>query len=218
MWVHSEDLEKDDEDVDRILCSVQGIVVPGGFGDRGIEGMAKAARYAREHEVPYLGLCLGMQVLVVEYARYVFGSEKPNSTEFCPDTPYPVIDLLPEQHHVEGKGGTMRLGAYPCRLVPNTRAAGAYAKQDIYERHRHRFEFNNDFRGQFENAGMEFSGLSPDGKLVEIGEIKEHPFMLACQFHPEFLSRPNHPHPLFREFTAAAKEVLREGAQTSLPL
>jgi CTP synthase len=214
-WIHSEDLERDG---DSLLGTVQGIVVPGGFGVRGIEGMVVAARYAREHEVPYLGLCLGMHIMVIEYGRHIIGSSEPNSSEFDPDTRYPVIDLLPEQHQVEGKGGTMRLGAYPCHLVPNTKAAEAYAKQDVYERHRHRFEFNNDFREQFENAGMDFSGLSPDGRLVEIGELRDHPFMLACQFHPEFLSRPNRPHPLFREFTGVAKEVLREGAQTSLPL
>ncbi len=214
-WIQSEDLEHDG---DSLLGSVQGIVVPGGFGIRGIEGMVVAARYARENEIPYFGLCLGMHIMVIEYGRHIIGSSEPNSSEFDPDTRYPVIDLLPEQRQVDGMGGTMRLGAYPCHLVANTRAASAYGKQEIYERHRHRFEFNNDFRDQFNNAGMDFSGVSPDGRLVEISELRDHPFMIACQFHPEFLSRPNRPHPLFRDFTAAAKQVLREGAQTSLPM
>jgi CTP synthase len=193
-------------------------VIPGGFGVRGIEGMAVAARYAREHQIPYLGLCLGMQIMVIEFARHIFNSSEPNSTEFYPETPYPVIDLLPEQRKVKGKGGTMRLGTYPCHLVPGTKAAAAYGKDVIYERHRHRYEFNNDYREAFEKAGMVFSGLSPDGRLVEISELREHPFMIACQFHPEFLSRPNRPHPLFLDFIGVAKGVLREGAQTSLPL
>ena len=213
-WVHSEELEHDDE----LLRSVQGIVVPGGFGVRGIEGMVCAARYARENGVPYLGLCLGMQIMVVEFARHLFDSDEPSSTEFDPDTPYPVIDLLPEQRQVEGMGGTMRLGIYPCHLVNGTRAAAAYGQEVTQERHRHRFEFNNDFRQRFEEAGMVFSGLSPDGRLVEISELKGHPFMMACQFHPEFLSRPDRPHPLFRDFFGVAKGILREGAQTPLPL
>ena len=214
-WVQSEDLERDG---DSLLSSAQGIVIPGGFGVRGIEGMAVAARYAREHQIPYLGLCLGMQIMVIEFARHIFNSTEANSTEFNSKTPYPVIDLLPEQRKVKGKGGTMRLGTYPCHLVPGTKAASAYGKDVIYERHRHRFEFNNDYREAFEKAGMVFSGLSPDGRLVEISELREHPFMIACQFHPEFLSRPNRPHPLFLDFIGVAKGVLREGAQTSLPL
>lgn len=214
-WVQSEDLERDG---DSLLSSAQGIVIPGGFGVRGIEGMAVAARYAREHQIPYLGLCLGMQIMVIEFARHMFNSSEPNSTEFYPETPYPVIDLLPEQRKVKGKGGTMRLGTYPCHLFPGTKAAAAYGKDVIYERHRHRYEFNNDYREAFEKAGMVFSGLSPDGILVEISELREHPFMIACQFHPEFLSRPNRPHPLFLDFIGVAKGVLREGAQTSLPL
>jgi CTP synthase len=217
-WVHSEDLEKDEGNIDKLLQSAQGIVVPGGFGYRGIEGMVKAVRYAREHEVPYLGLCLGMQVMVVEYARYVFNSNEPNSTEFAPDTPYPVIDLLPEQRGVEKKGGTMRLGTYPCYLVEGTHAAAAYKQPVVYERHRHRFEFNNDFRYTLEEAGLIASGLSPDGRLVEIVELRDHPWMVATQFHPEFKSRPNRPHPLFCEFIRAAKQTLREGAQHPLPL
>ena len=214
-WIHSEDLERDG---DSLLRSVQGIVVPGGFGVRGIEGMVTAARYARENKIPYLGLCLGMHVMIIEYARYVLGSPEPNSTEFDLKTPYPVIDLLPEQRQASGKGGTMRLGGYPCHLVTGTRAASAYGEQVVYERHRHRFEFNNDFRETLEGAGLVFSGLSPEGNLVEIGELRDHPFMVGCQFHPEFRSRPNRAHPLFRDFVGVAKGVLREGAQTTLPL
>ncbi len=218
LWVHSEDLEKDEDNLDILLHSAQGIVVPGGFGYRGIEGMVKAARYAREHEVPYLGLCLGLHVMVVDYARYVFGTDEPNSTEFSPNTSYPVIDLLPEQREVKEKGGTMRLGTYPCSLVEGTRAAAAYKQSTVYERHRHRFEFNNDFRYTLEKAGLIASGLLANGDLVEIVELKDHPWMLATQFHPEFKSRPNCPHPLFSEFIRAAKETLREGAQHPLHL
>ncbi|MBA7609058.1 CTP synthase [subsurface metagenome] len=214
-WIHSEDLERDG---DSLLRSVQGIVVPGGFGVRGIEGMVTAAKYARENKIPYLGLCLGMHVMIIEYARYVLGSPEPNSTEFDLKTPYPVIDLLPEQRQAPGKGGTMRLGGYPCHLVAGTRAASAYGEQVVYERHRHRFEFNNDFRETLEGAGMVFSGLSPQGNLVEIGELRDHPFMVGCQFHPEFRSRPNRAHPLFRDFVGVAKGVLREGAQPPLTI
>ena len=214
-WIHSEDLERDG---DSLLRSVQGIVVPGGFGVRGIEGMVTAARYARENKIPYLGLCLGMHIMIIEYARYVLGSTEPNSTEFDAETPYPVIDLLPEQRQASGKGGTMRLGSYPCHLVTGTKAALAYGEKVIDERHRHRFEFNNDYRDTLVSAGMVFSGLSPEGSLVEIGELRDHPFMLGCQFHPEFRSRPNRAHPLFRDFVGVAKGVLREGAQPTLPL
>ncbi|MDO8567139.1 MAG: CTP synthase, partial [Dehalococcoidales bacterium] len=216
VWVQSEELEKDDTIAQ--LRSVQGIVVPGGFGIRGIEGMIKAVNYARSNKIPYLGLCLGMQVMVIEFARYVLRSVEPNSTEFSPCTPYPVIDLLPEQKAIANKGGTMRLGNYPCRLVPGTKAAHAYGQDLINERHRHRFEFNNEFRDQFEKAGLIYSGLSPDGRLVEICELTDHPWMVSCQFHPEFGSRPNRPHPLFRDFMGVAKDVLREGAQPPLPL
>jgi CTP synthase len=216
LWIHSEDLERDEDNVHRLLRSAQGIVVPGGFGHRGIEGMVKAAKYAREQKVPYLGLCLGMQVMVVEYARKVFSSNEPNSTEFASDTRYPVIDLLPEQRGVRDKGGTMRLGAYPCRLVQNTLAMAAYKQPLVYERHRHRFEFNNEFRHVLETAGLIPSGLSPDERLVEIVELRDHPWMLGTQFHPEFRSRPNRPHPLFYEFIGKAKETLREGAQRTL--
>ncbi|MFC1931134.1 CTP synthase [Chloroflexota bacterium] len=214
-WVRSEDLEKDGSDA--LLRSAQGIIVPGGFGIRGIEGMIKAATYARNNEIPYFGLCLGMQVMVIEFARHTLNSSKPNSTEFDPATPYPVIDLLPEQKNLEDMGGTMRLGNYPCQLVPDSRAARAYGQDLIYERHRHRFEFNNEFRAPLNKAGMIYSGLSPDGKLVEICELVKHPWMVSCQFHPEFGSRPSCPHPLFRDFIGVAKDVLREGAQPALP-
>jgi CTP synthase len=159
-----------------------------------------------------------MQVMVIEYARHVLGSAEANSSEFDPDTPYPVIDLLPEQHQVMSKGGTMRLGAYPCHLVNGTRAALAYGEPVVYERHRHRFEFNNDFRETLGRGGMVFSGLSPEKELVEISEVRDHPWMVGCQFHPEFRSRPNRSHPLFRDFIGAAKGVLREGDQHALPL
>ncbi len=215
-WIPSEQLEEDGSD--DLLRSVQGIVVPGGFGVRGIEGMVNAARYARENKIPYLGLCLGMQVMVIEFARYALGSSEANSTEFDLETPYPVIDLLPEQRKVRDKGGSMRLGAYPCHLVNGTPSADAYGETVVYERHRHRFEFNNDFREILERAGMVFSGLSPEGILVEISEIRDHPWMVGTQFHPEFRSRPNRPHPLFRDFIRVAREVLREGDQRPLPL
>ncbi len=216
LWIHSEDIEKDGSDT--LLRSAQGIIVPGGFGIRGIEGMIKAATYARTNEIPYLGLCLGMQVMVIEFARHALGSTKANSTEFDPATPYPVIDLLPEQRGIKNKGGTMRLGNYPCQLVPGSRAASAYGESQVDERHRHRLEFNNQFRTQLQKAGMIYSGLSPDDKLVEICELVNHPWMVSCQFHPEFGSRPSRPHPLFRDFIGVAKDILREGAQPPLPL
>jgi CTP synthase len=216
MWIHSEDLEKNDSDA--LLRSAQGIIVPGGFGVRGIEGMIKAVSYARNNKVPYFGLCLGMQVMVIEVARQVLGLTGANSSEFDANTSYPVIDLLPEQKAIENKGGTMRLGNYACQLVPESHAANAYGQSLVYERHRHRYEFNNQFRTQLQEAGMVYSGLSPDGKLVEVCELTNHPWMVSCQFHPEFGSRPNRPHPLFRDFIGVAKDVLREGAQTLLPL
>jgi CTP synthase len=215
-WVHSEDLEKDGSN--SLLRSAQGIVVPGGFGIRGIEGMIKAANYARTNEIPYLGLCLGLHVMVIELARHTLNSPEPNSTEFNPQTPYPVIDFLPDQKNLQDKGGTMRLGNYPCQLLPGSRAARAYGQSLIYERHRHRYEFNNQFRTPLQEAGMLYSGLSPDNKLVEICELTNHPWMVSCQFHPEFGSRPSRPHPLFRDFLGVAKNVLREGAQPPLPL
>jgi CTP synthase len=216
LWVHSEDLQCDSNI--NLLKSAQGIIVPGGFGYRGIEGMVSAANYARQNNIPYLGLCLGMQVMVIEFGRYALGSNQANSTEFDPHTPYPVIDLLPDQHKISDMGGTMRLGTYPCHLVPMTKAAEAYGAAVVYERHRHRFEFNNRFRESLEQKGLIASGLSPDNRLVEIVEVKDHPWMVACQFHPEFKSRPNSPHPLFASFVGAAKETLVEGAQVTLPL
>ena len=200
-WVHSTDLEKDvgwD-----ILKQVDGIVVPGGFGSRGIEGKIKAATFARENKIPYLGLCLGMQVMVIEFAREVLQHDRAHSSEFDRSTPAPIIDLMPEQHDVTEKGGTMRLGLYPCHLREGTKAREAYQTELVEERHRHRFELNNDFRPDLEAAGMICSGVSPDNRLVEITEIEDHPFMLGTQFHPEFLSRPNRPHPLFSAFIKA---------------
>ena len=216
VWIDSEQLEKED---DSRLKELHGIVVPGGFGYRGVEGMIRTARYAREHDIPYLGLCLGMQIMVIELARHVLGSDEPNSTEFNMFTPHPVIDLLPEQRDVPDKGGTMRLGQYPCQLIAGTRAADAYSSTNIvFERHRHRYEFNNDYRELLGVAGLTFSGLSPDGRLVEISELAGHPWMLGTQFHPEFKSRPNRPHPLFSAFIRACKVSLREGDQRPLPL
>jgi CTP synthase len=213
-WVSSEQLERG-RALDR-LAQVDGIVVPGGFGYRGIEGKVVAARFARENRVPYLGLCLGMQVMVIELARHVFSSDEPNSTEFDRSTKYPVIDLMPEQRDIADIGGTMRLGIYPCRLVEDTRAYAAYGEALAFERHRHRFEFNNLYRKDLEEAGMVFSGLSPNGRLVEIAELREHPFMMGSQFHPEFRSRPTRPHPLFIAFIQAVQERtnLREQIQT----
>ncbi|MCX6003162.1 MAG: CTP synthase [Chloroflexi bacterium] len=216
-WVHAEQLEKMG-DIDPCLRIAQGIIVPGGFGVRGIEGMVKAARYARINRIPYLGLCLGMQVMVIEFARYTFNSSRPDSTEFDPTTPYPVIDLMLDQKTVASKGHTMRLGNYPCQLVNGTRASDAYGQDLVQERHRHRYEFNNNFRQALQEKGLVLSGLSPDGRLVEICEVADNPWMVACQFHPEFGSRPNRPHPLFRDFIGVAKDVLREGAQPALPL
>jgi CTP synthase len=217
LWIPSESLEKGD--ADPLLRTAQGIIMPGGFGIRGIEGMIKAVTYAREHKVPYLGLCLGMQVMVIEFARHALKNSEPNSTEFNSTTKYPVIDYLPEQRKMRDKGGTMRLGNYPCQLIQGSRAFEAYEGQDLVEeRHRHRYEFNNEFRGILEKAGLIYSGLSPDGKLVEICELANHPWMVGCQFHPEFGSRPSRPHPLFRGFINMAVNTLIEGAQPSLPL
>jgi CTP synthase len=201
-WILSEDLEKG-RGLDR-LAKVHGIVVPGGFGYRGIEGKVIAARHARENKVPYLGLCLGMQVMCIELARAIDGSDGPNSTEFDHSTSFPIIDLLPEQRDIADMGGTMRLGAYPCALVPGTHAANAYRSAVVQERHRHRFEFNNAYRDVMSKNGMALSGLSPDGRLVEVVELADHPFMVGSQFHPEFKSRPNRPHPLFKAFVEAA--------------
>jgi len=204
-WVHSEELEKG-RGLDK-LENVAGVVVPGGFGYRGIEGKIVAAQYAREHRKPYLGLCLGLQVLVIELARHALDSDEPNSTEFDPSTRYPVIALMPDQQAITDMGGTMRLGIYPCNLVPGTKAAAAYGQQLVHERHRHRFEVNNQYREMLASAGMVFSGLSPDKRLVEIVELQDHPWMVGCQFHPEFKSRPGKPHPLFDGFVRAALEL-----------
>jgi CTP synthase len=204
LWVHSAELEKGRgwDDVQQ----ADGILVPGGFGSRGIEGKLLAARYARENNIPYLGLCLGMQLMVVDFARMIYKSEEPNSTEFDRGTPYPVIDLMPDQRGIVDMGGTMRLGLYPCELQPGTLAAEAYQQPIVQERHRHRFELNNHYREILQQNGMRFSGISPDGRLVEIAELENHPFMLGTQFHPEFLSRPNRPHPLFVAFLNAVKQ------------
>jgi len=203
-WISSEELEQGRGL--EAFAAVDGIVVPGGFGYRGIEGKIVAARYARQHNIPYLGLCLGMQVMCIEFARHVLGDERANSTEFDPDTPHPVIDLMPDQRDIEDMGGTMRLGAYPCQLQPGTHAEAAYTTSEISERHRHRWEFNNAYREQLSEAGLVLSGLSPDNRLVEITELRDHPWMLGSQFHPEFKSRPNRPHPLFKGFLEAVLE------------
>jgi CTP synthase len=205
-WVHSADIEKG-KSWDVIKAS-DGILVPGGFGSRGIEGKIQSIRYARENKIPYLGLCLGMQLMVIEFARYAFQDESTNSTEFDHATLHPVIDLMSEQRDITEMGGTMRLGLYPCLLQPNTIAAAAYNTDLISERHRHRFEFNNAYRQVLGEKGMRFAGLSPDGKLVEIAELEDHPFMVGTQFHPEFLSRPNKPHPLFVSFIKAVCDRL----------
>ena len=205
-WVASEDIENDGSEAH--LSGITGIVVPGGFGYRGVEGMIDAVRYARENRIPYLGLCLGMQVMVIEAARNLLGKEDANSTEFNQDTNNPVIDLMPDQVGVTDKGGTMRLGVYPCEITGAGVTSKAYAESDsvILERHRHRFEFNNSFRDQLAAVGLMATGLSPDGSLVEIVEHDGHPFMAGTQFHPEFLSRPSSPHPMFKEFIRVACE------------
>ena len=210
-WIHSGDLEKS-KNWDQFK-GLDGIVVPGGFGERGVEGKILAARWARENKVPYLGLCLGMQVMCIEFARHVLQSDEPNSTEFDSQTEHPVISLMPDQHALEDMGGTMRLGSYPCVLEEGSKAAQAYEADRVQERHRHRWEFNNGYRNILEKAGMVFSGLSPDGRLVEIAELADHPFMLGSQFHPEFKSRPNRPHPLFAAFLGAA--VARQDGRTA---
>ncbi len=203
-WVDSEEVTPDT--VGGLLAGAHGILVPGGFGDRGVEGMIEAIRYAREEGVPFLGICLGMQLAVVEYARNVCGLTGAHSSELDPDAPYPVIDLMPGQVGVTAKGGTMRLGSYPCRLAEGSLAEAAYGTREIHERHRHRYEFNNDYREALTKAGLVLSGLSPDGKLVEMIELPGHPWFMAGQFHPELKSRPNRAHPLFREFVKAAKD------------
>ncbi len=200
-WINAEDLEE--QSVDKFLADVDGILVPGGFGDRGIEGKINSINYARENKIPYLGICLGMQLAVVEFARNILGWASANSSEFNAVTRYPVIDLLPEQKELDRMGGTMRLGRYPCRLLPGSLAYKAYEEETIYERHRHRYELNNQYREALAGAGMVISGTLPDRYLVEIVELKSHPWFVATQFHPEFKSRPNKPHPLFRDFIGA---------------
>jgi CTP synthase len=207
-WVHSTDLEK--EKGWDVVKQADAVLVPGGFGSRGIEGKILAARYARENKIPYLGLCLGMQVMCVDFARNVLDLEEANSSEFDRGTKYPIIDLMIDQRSITDMGGTMRLGLYPCLLQKGTKAATAYAVSEVEERHRHRFEFNNAYRNDFEKHGMVFSGLSPDGRLVEIVELVDHPYMVASQFHPEFLSRPMNPHPLFVGLLKAAKEKTKK--------
>lgn len=211
-WIDSERLEGDGVDLDATFGDVDGILVPGGFGRRGIEGKIRAARYAREHRIPYLGLCLGMQVAVIELARNVCGLAGANSTEFDPETPHPVVDLMPDQRGVAEKGGTMRLGLYPCYLHGGTKSRAIYGTDLIYERHRHRYEINNDYRDLLERCQVRWSGTSPDGRLVELMELADHPFFIGSQFHPELRSRPTRPHPLFREFVRAALEQRRGSA------
>ena len=211
-WVDSETVT--DENAVRVLAEADGVLVPGGFGDRGIEGKISAVRYAREHKVPFLGICLGMQMAVVEYARHVCGWADAHSSELDPATAHPVIDLMPDQRGVTAKGGTMRLGSYPCRVTSReTRTYQAYGCDQIAERHRHRYEFNNDYRQDLTGAGLVLAGLSPDERLVEIVELKDHPWFVGVQFHPELKSRPNKAHPLFRDFIAAAKAGQRAGAE-----
>ena len=222
-WINSEELEAEEKihpgrAVERALADVRGLVVPGGFGSRGTEGKIMAIRHARETGLPFLGLCLGMQCSVIELARYALRTELPNSEEFVPDTPHPVIAYMADQSAGSDKGGTMRLGLYPCHVQPGTRAAEAYGADVVYERHRHRLELNNAYRETLEEHGMVFSGLSPDGRLVEIAELADHPWFVGTQFHPEFRSRPNRPHPLFREFVAACRERPLDGDQQPLPI
>lgn len=205
-WIDSETLEGDDVNLDDILGEVDGILVPGGFGSRGIEGKINACQYARTHGIPYLGICLGMQIAIIEFARHVLGMNGANSAEINPDTPFPVIDILPEQKEVTDMGGTMRLGQYPCTLNPESKSYELYGASMIYERHRHRYEVNNDYRNDLLSGGMIFAGTSPDNHIVEMVEIPNHPWFVACQFHPEFKSRPNKPHPLFRGFVTAASK------------
>lgn len=205
-WVNAEEIEADDTDMAKVMAGVDGILVPGGFGNRGIEGKIKAIQYAREHKIPFFGICLGMQCAVIEFARHVCGMADANSSEFNPNSAHPVIDLMPEQIDVEDLGGTMRLGLYPCKVYPDTLTSKAYNAELIYERHRHRYEFNNAFREEIVGKGLVLGGTLPNGRLVEIVELpeSEHPWFLGAQFHPEFKSRPTNPHPLFRDFVGAA--------------
>ena len=205
-WVNAEEIEAEGTDMAQVMAGVNGILVPGGFGNRGIEGKIKAIKYARENKIPFFGICLGMQCCVIEFARHVCGMEDANSSEFAEGVNYPVIDLMPEQIDVEDMGGTMRLGLYPCKVYPGSLTEKAYGTELIYERHRHRYEFNNAFRDEIVSKGLVLGGTLPNGRLVEIVELPTdvHPWYLAVQFHPEFKSRPTNPHPLFRDFIAAA--------------
>lgn len=207
-WVNSEDVTH--ENVGEILKDCHGILVPGGFGDRGIPGMIDSIQYAREHKIPFFGICLGMQMAVIEYGRHVLGYADANSGEFCENCEHNVIDIMPEQKEVTEKGGTMRLGLYPCKIGENTKLQTIYKDELIYERHRHRFEVNNQFREEFAKAGVTFAGLSPDGRLVEMIELPDHPWFIGVQFHPEFKSRPNRPHPLFASFVKAAVDYSKK--------
>ena len=207
-WVDSEELNE--KNLDQVLHKVDGILVPGGFGNRGTEGMILAAQYARVHKIPYLGICLGMQMAIVEFARHVLGYEDANSIELNPSTKHPVIALMPDQESVEDLGGTLRLGSYPCVLAENSKAKELFGTNEIQERHRHRYEVNNAFREELAAKGMTIAGTSPDGHIVEMIEVREHPFFEGTQGHPEFKSRPNHAHPLFRGFVKAAVDYMKE--------
>lgn len=213
-WVAAEDIEE--HGAEQLLGSARGIIVPGGFGERGLEGMIAAANYARTEKIPYLGLCLGMQIMVVEYARNELGIADATSLEIDPEAANPVIAFMEGQEELHSTGGTMRLGIYPCSLKEGTKVREAYEQETVDERHRHRYEFNNEYRVQLEEAGLVASGTSPDGSLVEVTEVYGHPFMVGSQFHPEFASRPERPHPLFREFIKTARTTLREGGQHDL--
>lgn len=202
-WINSEDITE--QNAAEMLKDCDGIIVPGGFGDRGIEGMIESIRYARENKVPFFGICLGMQMSVIEYSRNVLGLAGANSTEFG-ETPYPVIDIMEDQKNVTEKGGTMRLGLYPCKLAEDSKCRKIYGEELIYERHRHRWEYNNAFRKQLTEGGLKIAGISPDERLVEIVEIPEHPWFIGVQFHPEFKSRPNKPQKLFADFIRASVE------------
>ncbi|MGH7285052.1 MAG: CTP synthase, partial [Polyangiaceae bacterium] len=212
-YIDSEEIEK--EGAERFLENVDALLVPGGFGDRGTEGKIASIGYARENKIPFFGICLGMQLAVVEFARSIAHLEGASSSEFDKDTQYPVIDLLPDQRNTRSKGATMRLGAFPCTLLPGTMAAEAYGATEISERHRHRYEFANDYREQLSAAGLVLSGTSPDKKLVEMIELKDHPYFVGCQFHPEFKSRPTAPHPLFARFVKAALERAASRSKSS---
>ena len=207
-WVDSEDVNRDT--AAKIFDGVHGIIIPGGFGNRATEGMIESCRFARENGVPCFGICLGMQMMAIEFARNACGLKGATSGEFDENAEHKVIDIMPDQKHISNKGGTMRLGAYPCVLKDGSKARASYGKPEIAERHRHRYEFNNDYREIFEKNGMTLSGTSPDDRLVEIVEITDRPFYVGCQFHPEFKSRPDDAHPLFREFIKASAEYCKK--------